>query len=70
MPTCPAIRGIAFILALLDEDGSFLEREPGIPEFNKHGNQPGFYLTGQVVAACIQVRLTPQHFGRLASEHF
>ena len=26
--------------------------------------QPGYYLTGQVVAAYIQVRLTPQDFGR------
>jgi|GEM_PF-1035344 hypothetical protein len=26
-------------------------------------NQSGFYLTGQVVAAYVQVRLTPQDFG-------
>jgi hypothetical protein len=29
-----------------------------------------FYLTGQVVAAYIQVRLAPQDFGGLAFRHF
>jgi len=37
---------------------------------DKRETQPGYYLTGQVVATYIQVRLTPQDFGRLASGHF
>ncbi len=32
--------------------------------------QRGYYLTGQVVAAYIQVRLTLQDFGGLAFGHF
>ena len=43
-------RDATLTLALLDEDGLFLESETGIPEFNEHGKQPRFYLTGQVVA--------------------
>jgi len=31
---------------------------------DKRETQPGYYLTGQVAAAYIQVRLTPQDFGR------
>jgi len=37
---------------------------------DKRVTQLAYYLTGQVVAAYIPVRLTPQNFGRLASGHF
>lgn len=59
MAICPALRGIALILAPLDEVSKTFET----------GNNDGFsgtkipsvfYLTGQVVAAYTQVRLTPQ----------
>ena len=39
--------------------------EPDKPEI-----QPEYYLTGQVVAAYSQVRLTPQDFEGLASGPF
>ena len=37
---------------------------------DKRKTQPGYYLTGQVVAAYIKVRLTPQALGRLVYGHF
>ena len=37
---------------------------------DKYETQPRHYLTGQVIAAYIGVRLTPQDFGGLASGHF
>jgi hypothetical protein len=49
---CPALRGIALTLALLDEKGRSLERSaPHITEPDRCKTQPGYYLTGQVVAA-------------------
>jgi len=37
---------------------------------DKCETQPGRYLTGQVVAAYIQVHLTPQDFGRPRKRDF
>jgi hypothetical protein len=59
------------ILALLDEEGWLLEKEtPHIIEIDECEAQPGCYLTGQVVAAYIQVRLTAQDFGRPRKRDF
>jgi len=69
MAISPALRGISLILALLDEVSKTFET-------SKNGGFSGtkkpfaFYLTGQVVAAYSQVRLTPQDFGSLASVPF
>ena len=38
--------------------------------FKSLQTQSGFYLTGQVVAACVQVRLTPQDFGSSRERDF
>jgi len=37
---------------------------------DKRETEPGYDLTGQVVAAYIQVRLTPQDFGRPRKRDF
>jgi len=39
-------------------------------EPDKRETQPGYYLTGQVVAAYIKVRLTPQDFGHPRKRDF
>jgi hypothetical protein len=62
MAICPALRGIALILAPLDEVSKTFEtsNHGGLSRTKKPSL---FYLTGQVVAAYRQVRLTPQDFG-------
>src|SRR4030067_194904 len=51
------------ILALLDEQIDIGEKSVEISAFKWVQEPSGFYLTGQVVAAYSQVRLTPQDFG-------
>jgi hypothetical protein len=58
------------ILALLDEEGKLLERDPTYEGPDNRKTQAEYYLTGQVIAAYVEVRLTPQDFGGLASGHF
>jgi hypothetical protein len=63
MAISPALRGISRILALLDEQIDFRKKSVKTSAFKWLQDQSGFYLTGQVVAAYNQVRLTPQNFG-------
>src|SRR4030067_2962808 len=63
MTISPALRGISLILAVLDEQIDFGERSIKTSAFKWAQEWSGFYLTGQVVAAYSQVRLTPQGFG-------
>jgi len=51
------------ILALLDEQIDFRERSVKTSALTWVQERSVFYLTGQVVAAYNQVRLTPQDFG-------
>jgi hypothetical protein len=63
-------RDATLILALLDEQMGSGERSVKAAPLNLLLEQSEFYLTGQVVAAYSQVRLTPQDFGGLASDPF
>ncbi len=51
------------ILALLDKGSNFEESERRYRFEKELKPNLGFYLTGQVVAAYLPVRLTPQDFG-------
>jgi hypothetical protein len=62
MAISPALRGIALILAPLDEVSKPFETSNN-GGFSETKKPSVFYLTGQVVAAYSQVRLTPQDFG-------
>ena len=61
MAISPALRGISLVLAPLDEVSKPFEtsNNGGCSETKK---PTVFYLTGRVVAAYSQVRLTPQYF--------
>jgi hypothetical protein len=65
-----AICCVSLILALLDKGSNFEESERRYRFEKELKPNLGFYLTGQVVAAYSQVRLTPQDFGGLASAPF
>jgi hypothetical protein len=58
------------ILALLDRQINFGERLVKTSALKWLQEQSETYLTGQVVAAYSQVRLTPRDFGGLASGPF
>jgi hypothetical protein len=51
------------ILALLDEQIDFGEKSVKTSAFKWLQKRSGSYLTGQVIAAYSQVRLTPRDFG-------
>ena len=63
MAICPALRGITLTLALLDEQIDFGEKSVKTSAFKWLQKRSGSYLTGQVVAAYSQVRLTPPVVG-------
>jgi len=60
---------VSLILALLDKEIDLWREPVKKSAFKWLRNQSGFYLTGQVVAAYVQVHLTPHDFGRLVSGH-
>ena len=65
-----AICCVSLILALLDGKAKLCRKLVTIPVSREQTTQPEFYLTGQVVAAYRQVRLTSQDFGGLVSGPF
>jgi hypothetical protein len=64
------ICGVVLILALLDKGSNYEESKPRYRFEKELKPNLRFYLTGQVVAAYLQVRLTPRDFESLASGHF
>ena len=69
MAISPALRGISLLLAPLDKVSKTFETRI-MAAFQKQKKPSVFYLTGLVVAAYNQVRLTPHDFGGLASGPF